>query len=74
VSPCNRTGNLQRRHFVERNKESKEEKCPIFLRMWIYTQTDSATNIIVIFIYCNWVVTRWQWLFHMYTKYEIGYY
>ena len=27
-----------------------------------------------IFIYCNWVVTRWQWLFYMYTKYEIGYY
>jgi len=27
-----------------------------------------------IFIYCNWVVTRWQWLFYTYTKYEIGYY
>jgi len=23
--------------------------------------------------YRNWVVTRWQWLFYMYTKYEIGY-
>jgi len=30
--------------------------------------------IIIIFIYCNWVDTRWQWLFYMYTKYEIGYY
>ena len=30
--------------------------------------------IIIIFIYCNWVVTRWQWLFYMYTKHEIGYY
>jgi len=30
-------------------------------------------QIIIIFIYCNWVVTRWQWLFYMYTKYEIGY-
>jgi len=30
--------------------------------------------ITIIFIYCNWVVTRWQWLFYMYTKYEIGYY
>ena len=29
--------------------------------------------IIIIFIYCNWVVTRWQWLFYMYTKHEIGY-
>jgi len=26
-----------------------------------------------IFITCNWVVTRWQWLFYMYTKYEIDY-
>jgi len=30
--------------------------------------------IIIIFIYCNGVVTRWQWLFYMYTEYEIGYY
>ena len=30
--------------------------------------------IIIIFINCNWVVTRWQWLFYMHTKYEIGYY
>ena len=29
--------------------------------------------IIIIIIYCSWVVTRWQWLFYMYTKYEIGY-
>jgi len=29
--------------------------------------------IIIIFINCNLVVTRWQWLFYMYTKYEIGY-
>jgi hypothetical protein len=28
--------------------------------------------IIIIFIYCNWVVTQWQWLFYMYTKYEIS--
>ena len=28
---------------------------------------------IIIFIYCNWVVTRWQWLIYMYTKYETGY-
>jgi len=25
------------------------------------------------YINCNWVVTRWQWLFYMCTKYEIGY-
>jgi len=29
--------------------------------------------IIYLFIYCNWVVTRWQWLFYMFAKYEIGY-
>ena len=29
---------------------------------------------IIIFIYCNWVVTRWQWLFYMYRKHGIGYY
>jgi len=29
--------------------------------------------IIIIFINSNWVVTRWQWLFYIYTKYEIGY-
>jgi hypothetical protein len=23
---------------------------------------------------CNWVDTRWQWLFYMYTKYDFGYY
>jgi len=26
-----------------------------------------------IFTNCNWVVTRWQWLFYIYTEYEIGY-
>ena len=30
--------------------------------------------IIIIIIYCDCVVTRWQWLFYMYTKHEIGYY
>ena len=24
------------------------------------------------FIYSNWVVTRWQWWFYMYTKYSPG--
>ena len=26
--------------------------------------------IVIIFINSNWAVTRWQWLFYMYTKYE----
>jgi len=29
-------------------------------------------KVIIKFIYCNWVVTRWQWLFYTYTKHEIG--
>jgi len=24
--------------------------------------------IIIIFINCNWVISRWQWLFYMYTN------
>jgi hypothetical protein len=27
----------------------------------------------LIFINCNLVVTRWQWLFNTYTKHEIGF-
>jgi len=34
----------------------------------------SQFHIIIIFTNCSWVVTRWQWLFYMYTKCEIGYY
>ena len=39
-----------------------------------YIITTTTIIIIIIIIYCSWVVTRWQWLFYMYTKYEIGYY
>ena len=39
-----------------------------------YLFVSGNRRIIIIFIYCSWVVTRWQWLFYMYTKYEIGYY
>jgi hypothetical protein len=35
---------------------------------------DFIIIIIIIIINCNWVDTRWQWLFYMYTKYDIGYY
>jgi len=37
------------------------------------SETLKKTGNIIIFINCNWVVTRWQWLFYIYTKYEIGY-
>jgi len=36
------------------------------------TTTTTTTTTIKI-INCSWVVTRWQWLFYMYTKYEIVY-
>jgi len=38
---------------------------------YVYGYPDKGDNdkivIIIIFINCNWVVTRWQWLFYMYT-------
>jgi hypothetical protein len=36
--------------------------------------TDKFCVLTSVIINCNWVDTRWQWLFYMYTKYEIGYY
>ena len=41
----------------------------------VYTAAIALLVIIIIikFIKCNWVVTPWQWLFYVYTKYEIGY-
>ena len=46
---------------------------------WSGSDADKRSALIIIiiimfmFINCNWVVTRWQWLFYMYTEYEIGY-
>jgi len=39
-------------------------KCVAFIIIIIIT---------IIIINRSWVVARWQWLFYMYTKYEIGY-
>jgi uncharacterized integral membrane protein len=30
--------------------------------------------LLLLFINCNLDDARWQWLFYMYTKYDIGYY
>ena len=30
--------------------------------------------MIIKFIYCNWVVARWQWLCYMYTKHDLRYF
>ena len=41
---------------------------------FVYNQVSLIIIIIIIIIIdCNWVVTRWQWLFYMYTEYEIRY-
>ena len=45
-----------------------------FITTKLYYFVDIIIIIIIIIINCNWVVTRWQWLFYMYAKYEIGYY
>jgi hypothetical protein len=34
----------------------------------------SMEKIIIIFINCKWVDTRWQWLFYVYTECDIDYY
>jgi len=49
-------------HFTAILKQTSEKQMMMMVMM-----------MMMIFINCNWVVTRWQWLFYMYTKYEIGY-
>ena len=47
---------------------------PSLLPMQLGIFTNLIIIIIIIIINFNWVVNRWQWLFYMYTKHEIGYY
>jgi hypothetical protein len=50
---------------VERMKKKKQKRIsmtPLFLFPLL------SDIIIIIFINCNWVITRWQWLFYMYTN------
>ena len=60
--------NYEPRDFVQHAKKLKV----ILSRM--RRQTVYVILILIIFINRNWVVTRWQWLFYMYTKHKIGYY
>ena len=57
--------------FAYRHRETKKNLC------WGGRSQDLPNTdiiiIIIIIINYNWVVTRWQWLFYMYTKHEIGY-
>ena len=65
---------------VSTSRSSLNLRSPIF-RFGVVKKINSSqwdlpsfiVIIIIIFINCNWVVTRRQWLFYMYTKYEIGY-
>jgi len=41
------------------------EKLPMMDRETVRNIIIIIIIIIIIFIYCNWVVTRWQWLFYM---------
>ena len=55
--------------FLKPNVHCRFHKCPS-------TGPNSETSecpsrfIIIIFTNCIWVITRWQWLFHMYTNME----
>jgi len=41
---------------------NRDGECLLCGMDWLLCGTDCS---IIIFIYCNWVVTRWQWLFYM---------
>jgi hypothetical protein len=42
--------------------------------LWTVQPVVNHGTVIMIFINCNWVDTRWQWLFYMCAKYDTGYY
>jgi len=48
-----------------------KRKYTVWADYWVF---QCSIIIIIINNNCNWVVTRWQWLFYMHTKYEIVYY
>ena len=53
--------------------QSEYESCACWLEPYLLRLNLELIIIIIKrFINCNWVVTRWQWLFYMYTEYEIG--
>ena len=39
--------------------------------MYLTNWSEITIIIIIIFINCNWVVTRWQWLFFMYKNMKL---
>ena len=55
-----------------RGQAAERLKCYLIMMMMMMMMI--IIIIIIIIINCNWVVTRWQWLFYMQTKHKIGYY
>jgi len=52
---------LLRELFGRKSLEQENNiKCDLEETRWV-----AVDGSIIIFIYCNWVVTRWQWLFYM---------
>jgi len=51
----------------------REDFCSSMFLLRKFNFHENVTIIIIIIINWNWVVTLCQWLFYMYTKYEIGY-
>jgi hypothetical protein len=46
----------------------------IFLsQIWEVRNSMLLLLLLLLLFNCSWVVTWWQWLFYMYTKYEAGY-
>jgi len=71
-----RDSNTHRTKNNTTNVVIKQNSRKLLMKAILISETCWAhnNNKIIIIIYCNWVVTRWQWLFYMYTKYEIVYY
>ena len=55
---------------LSKNRDTENFTTAVFEMEISALHSDTLTIIIIIFINCNWVVTRWQWLFYMYTNME----
>jgi len=74
---CKLLGDIDTQQLTERLCLSVRIRLPSFnyeiLIIVIIIIIITIFIIIIVIINCNWFVTRSQWLFYMYTKYEIGY-
>jgi len=66
---------LQKKVFTYHHMEYRRNICVIPLYAFLIIIIIIIIIIVVVVVVdCNWAVILWQWLFYMYTKYEIGYY